>query len=113
MVAPSSSDAADGAEAAAPPASIEGVTLAVDGAVAAARHPDRALLMVAPPPGPAANRWLGSYKGSILLYAGEGRGGASADGNMYAVDEVEAGAGAGDEANGLRRETREKRGMRS
>ena len=75
----SSSDAADGAEAAAPPASIEGVTLAVDGAVAAARHPDRALLMVAPPPGPAANRWLGSYKGSILLYAGEGRGGASAD----------------------------------
>ena len=38
-----------------------------------------------------------------------GGGGASADENMYAVDEVEAGAG--DEANGLMRETREKRGI--
>lgn len=61
------------------PTSVDGVTLAVDGAVAAARHPERALLMVAPPPGPAAARWLASYRGSTLIYAGEGRGGASAD----------------------------------
>ena len=42
-----------------------------------------------------------------------GGGGASADENMNAVDEVEAGAGAGAgaDANGLRRETSEKRGM--
>ena len=64
--------------------SVDGVTLAVDGAVAAAKHPDRALLMVAPPPGPSANRWLASYKGKVLLYAGEGRGGASADEEFFA-----------------------------
>ena len=73
---PGSSDVADGA-------SIEGVTLAVDGAVAAARHPDRALLMVAPPPGPDAGRWLAAYKGATLIYAGEGRGGASADEGFF------------------------------
>ena len=40
--------------------------------------------MVAPPPGPSANRWLASYKGKVLLYAGEGRGGASADEEFFA-----------------------------
>ena len=69
------------------PAHVDGVTLAVDGAVAAARHPDRALLMVAPPPGPAAARWLGAYKGHVLLYAGEGRGGSSADEEFFAAIE--------------------------
>ena len=69
------------------PLEVDGVTLAVDGAVAAARHPDRALLMVAPPPGPAAARWLAAYKGSTLLYAGEGRGGAMADEPFFAAVE--------------------------
>jgi hypothetical protein len=59
------------------------VRLGVDGTTAASRHPDRALLLVAPPPGPAAARWLAAYKGDVVLYAGEGRGGVNADEEFF------------------------------
>ena len=59
-----------------------GVMLGVDGAVAAAKHPNRTMLLVAPPPGPAAVAWVNAYEeagGECIMYAGEGRGGAHAD----------------------------------
>jgi hypothetical protein len=55
------------------------VALGVDGADAAARHPSRTLLLVAPPPGAQAARWLQAYRGARLVFVGEGRGGAHGD----------------------------------
>lgn len=63
----------------------QGVRLGVDGRTAAARHPDRALLLVAPPPGRAAAGWLDAYRGDVVLFAGEGRGGAHADEEFFAT----------------------------
>ena len=56
-----------------------------DGAAAAANHPDRTLLLVAPPPGPQAAQWLSSYKGDIVCYAGEGRAGAHANEDFFSA----------------------------
>ena len=66
------------------PAKANPVILGVDGAAAAAKHADRALLMVAPPPGPQPTAWLSAYRGSKLAYVGEGRGGANADHSFFA-----------------------------
>jgi hypothetical protein len=43
------------------------------------QHPERTLLLVAPPPTDMARRCLELYEGSTLVYVGEGRGGAHAD----------------------------------
>lgn len=59
------------------------VSMGVDGAAAAAKHPQRTLLMVAPPPGPQAATWLAAYGGARVVYAGEGRGGAHADERFF------------------------------
>lgn len=64
-----------------------GVILGVDGTHAATRHPERALLLVAPPPGAAAAQWLTAYRGDLLLYVGEGRGGAHADQAFFDIVE--------------------------
>lgn len=59
-------------------------TVLQDGAEAAAHHPDRALLMVWPPyDGEHARHALSVYRGDLLLYAGEGWGGCTADDGFY------------------------------
>ncbi|GAA1978329.1 hypothetical protein [Kitasatospora viridis] len=59
-------------------------TVLVEGAEAAAAHPDRVLLMVWPPhQGEHARHALSVYQGDLLLYAGEGWGGANADDGFY------------------------------
>lgn len=40
-------------------------------------HRDKTLLLVYPPPGDAALRCLDEYRGDVLVYVGEGRGGAN------------------------------------
>ena len=49
-------------------------------------HVDRTLFLCCPPPGDMALRCLRQYKGEILIYVGEGRGGAHANGDFF--DEV-------------------------
>ena len=44
-----------------------------------------ATLLVAPPPGRAAAGWLDAYRGDVVLFAGEGRGGAHADEEFFAT----------------------------
>ncbi len=51
------------------------------------QHPERTLLLVAPPPTDMAQRCLKFHKGSKLIYVGEGRGGAHADDFFF--DELE------------------------
>ena len=43
-----------------------------------AKHKDRALLLVYPPPGVMAEECLQNYKGPVVIYCGEGVGGANA-----------------------------------
>jgi hypothetical protein len=53
-------------------------------ASAAKHHPDRALLMVWPPyGGHSARHALSVYTGDLLIYAGEGFGGCTADDDFY------------------------------
>jgi len=56
----------------------------------AARFPDRALLLVYPPPGDMAARALAAYAGPAVVYVGEGRGGANASDAF--LDALEDGA---------------------
>merc|ERR1712060_332038 len=42
-------------------------------------HSDRSLLLVYPNPGPMACKCLENYRGSTLVYVGEGRGGVNGD----------------------------------
>lgn len=49
----------------------------------------RTLLLVYPPPGPMASESLRAYRGKLLLYVGEGRGGYNADRHFF--DALEAG----------------------
>ena len=65
-----------------------GVLDSIDGVEAASMHPDRTLLLVAPPPGPKPKAWLDAYRGSRLAYAGEGRGGAHADEGFFSALEA-------------------------
>ncbi|WP_253194828.1 hypothetical protein [Streptomyces sp. MP131-18] len=59
-------------------------TVLVEDASAVKRHPDRALLMVWPPlGGEHARHALSVYEGDLLLYAGEGLGGCTADDAFY------------------------------
>jgi len=67
---------------------VAAVTLGIDGSKAAGQHPERSLLLVAPPPGRQPLAWLVAYAergGRRLLYAGEGRGGAHADETFFAA----------------------------
>lgn len=65
-------------------------TVLPDGASAAGRHPERALLMVWPPYGGGhARHALSVYGGDLLLYAGEGWGGATADDGFYELLDAE------------------------
>ncbi|MGW0391241.1 hypothetical protein ACWDYJ_10120 [Streptomyces sp. NPDC003042] len=49
------------------------------------RHPDRALLLVWPPPAdPMAAQALRAYRGEVFLYVGEGPGGMCADAAFFA-----------------------------
>jgi hypothetical protein len=53
-------------------------------------HPDRALLMVWPPCGGEHARYaLSVYEGDLLLYAGEGPGGCTADNDFYELLDAE------------------------
>ncbi|WP_416976648.1 hypothetical protein [Streptomyces sp. T028] len=59
-------------------------TVLADDASAVKHHQDRALLMVWPPyGGEHARHALASYKGDLLLYAGEDAGGCTADNEFY------------------------------
>jgi len=49
----------------------------------AAKHTDRALLLVYPNPGPMAVRCLENYRGETLVYVGEGRGGVNGDDSFF------------------------------
>lgn len=65
-------------------------TVLAEGAEAAAAHADRALLMVWPPyDGAHARHALSVYKGDLLLYAGEGHGGCTADDDFYELLDAE------------------------
>jgi hypothetical protein len=64
--------------------------VAVGGPGAVTLHPDRALLMVWPPYGGAhAEEALRAYRGDLLLYAGEGWGGCTADDGFYELLDAE------------------------
>lgn len=61
-------------------------TVLQDDASAVRHHHDRALLMVWPPyGGPHARQALAQYQGDLLLYAGEGPHGCTADDGFYAL----------------------------
>lgn len=65
-------------------------TVLPDDASAAAKHPDRALLMVWPPYGGShARHALSVYQGDLLIYAGEGPGGCTADDDFYSLLDAE------------------------
>ena len=65
-------------------------TILPAGPEAAAAHPDRALLMVWPPyEGNHAAHALSVYRGDLLLYAGEGWGGCTADDAFYELLDAE------------------------
>merc|ERR1712226_349362 len=49
----------------------------------AREHSDRSLLLVYPNPGPMARRCLEKYRGSTLVYVGEGRGGVNGDDGFF------------------------------
>ena len=55
----------------------------------AEKFPERALLLCYPPPGGFAARCLRHYKGSTLLYVGEGRDGCNANDDFF--DALESG----------------------
>lgn len=46
-------------------------------------HRDKTLLLVYPQPGDTALRCLQEYKGGVMVYVGEGRGGANADDEFF------------------------------
>eukprot|EP00055_Hartaetosiga_balthica_P004912 m.13649 g.13649 ORF g.13649 m.13649 type:complete len:292 (+) comp4180_c0_seq1:1-876(+) len=50
-------------------------------------YPHRTLLMVYPPPGNMAYNCLDQYKGDVIVYVGEGRGGVNANSRFF--DKVE------------------------
>lgn len=59
-------------------------TVLQDDASVAKHHPDRVLLLVWPPhDGSAATHALSSHNGDLLIYAGEGPGGCTADDMFY------------------------------
>lgn len=65
-------------------------TVLQDDAGAVKHHPDRALLMVWPPyGGEHARHALSLYEGDLLIYAGEGHGGCTADDGFYELLEAE------------------------
>merc|ERR1712087_957927 len=49
----------------------------------AREHSDRSLLLVYPNPGPMARRCLENFRGSKLVYVGEGRGGVNGDDGFF------------------------------
>lgn len=65
-------------------------TVLMDDASAVKHHQDRALLMVWPPyEGEHARHALSLYEGDLLIYAGEGWGGCTADDGFYELLEAE------------------------
>ncbi|MGW5175844.1 hypothetical protein ACWERY_15965 [Streptomyces sp. NPDC004082] len=65
-------------------------TVLQDDATAVKHHQDRALLMVWPPYGGAhAGHALSLYEGDLLIYAGEGHGGCTADDTFYELLDAE------------------------
>lgn len=65
-------------------------TVLPDDASAVKHHQDRALLMVWPPyEGEHARHALSLYEGDLLIYAGEGWGGCTADDGFYELLEAE------------------------
>lgn len=64
--------------------------VATGGPETAAAHPDRALLLIWPPHGAAmAAQSLAAYTGDLVIYAGEGDGGATGDDDFH--DALETG----------------------
>lgn len=47
------------------------------------KYKNRALLIVYPPPGPAALQWTEAHNGKMVIYCGEGRGGVNADQTFF------------------------------
>lgn len=65
-------------------------TVLADDASAVKHHQDRALLMVWPPyEGEHARHALSLYEGDLLVYAGEGHGGCTADDGFYELLDAE------------------------
>lgn len=52
-------------------------------------HRDKTLLLVYPPPGDMALRCVGEYQGDVLVYVGEGRGGANGCDELFDVLDAE------------------------
>lgn len=65
-------------------------TVLADDATAVKHHQDRALLMVWPPyGGEHARHALSMYEGDLLIYAGEGHGGCTADDGFFELLDIE------------------------